>query len=213
MTEVDRAVAAIERVGFAIVERPEIDVRAEYDRAAAAAAPGDVARGRSCTRVSDFVNRGPAFDRFWLDPVLLAICARAFAAPWKLSTFHARTVAPGGGPQELHVDLARDGGPLALLGYVWMVDEFRADNGATRFVPRDRSDDDAVVATGRRGTLVVFDGAIRHGYGANRTREPRRSLQGAFVARAIAQGLDQRARLTPETAARLDARARYVLDA
>jgi ectoine hydroxylase-related dioxygenase (phytanoyl-CoA dioxygenase family) len=93
-----------------------------------------------------------------------------------------------------------------------MVDAFSDDNGATRFVPRGRCEHEAVIAAGSRGSLVVYDGGLLHGYGANRAQTPRRSLQGAFVRRDVRQGIDQRARLTPETAARLDARARYLLD-
>ena len=198
--------ARVRDVGFAVVARPKVDVRSAYDRAVAQADASDVSVKQS-TRVADFVNRGSGFDPFWLDPILLAICEHLFTQ-FKLSSFHARTVNPGAEAQELHVDIANEG---ELLGFIWMVDEFTDDNGATRLVPRGRSE--PVTALGPPGTLLVYDGGILHGYGANRTREPRRSLQGAFVRRDISQGVDQRARLKPETAARLDAHAKYLLDA
>jgi ectoine hydroxylase-related dioxygenase (phytanoyl-CoA dioxygenase family) len=203
--------ATLREVGFAVVARARVDVRVAYDRAVAEADASDVST-KECTRVHDFVNRGPAFDPFWLDPLLLATCTIVFARPFKLSSFHARAVNPGGGPQQLHVDLAGDDDVPTLVGFIWMVDEFSDDNGATRFVPRGRREHDAVVAAGPPGSLVVYDGGLLHGHGANRTRTPRRSLQGAFVQRHVRQGIDQRARLKPETAARLDARAKYLLD-
>jgi ectoine hydroxylase-related dioxygenase (phytanoyl-CoA dioxygenase family) len=208
----DEVVAAIDDAGFAIVPRPRpaFDLGVAYDAAVAAAADGDVHHGRSCMRVNDFVNRGPEFDAFWRDPLLLAVCERLFTRPFKLGTLHARTVRAGGEAQELHVDCARDDGGLTLLGFLWMIDGFRSDNGATRFVPRGQSGE--VLAIGAPGSLVVYDGSVRHGYSRNRSREPRRSLQGSFILRTLAQGVDMRSRLLPATAARLDARARYLLD-
>jgi hypothetical protein len=208
MRELDAVVSAMLASGFVVIQRPVVDLRAAYDRAVATADERDVSQ-KACTRVHDFVNRGAELD-LWRDPLLLAICERSFTRPYKLSSYHARAVNPGCGPQELHVDCERENGELALLGFVWMIDAFHEDNGATRFVPRGRSE--PVVATGAMGSLVAYDGSILHGYGVNRTREPRRSLQGAFVLRTLPQGLDQRARLRPDTAARLDARARYLLD-
>ena len=37
--------------------------------------------------------------------------------------------------QELHVDVHRDSADWPLVGFILMIDEFRSDNGATRFVP------------------------------------------------------------------------------
>jgi hypothetical protein len=205
--------AQLARDGFAVVVQPPCDVRDAYDAAVRAADPRDVGHSSS-TRVHDFVNRGEIFDRFWRDPRLLAIAEHAFDQPFKLSSFLSRTILPGAAAQPLHADLARDGDALALLGFVWMVDEFRADNGATRFVPgshRGRSAAE-VLALGPPGTLVVHDGAVQHGFSANRSTAPRRSLQGAFIRRTLPQGVDQRSRLRADTAARLDARARHLLD-
>jgi ectoine hydroxylase-related dioxygenase (phytanoyl-CoA dioxygenase family) len=194
----------IARAGFAVVPHEPCDVRDLYDRAVEAADPADRGHGASCTRVWDFVNRGCEFDRFWLDPLLLAVCELVLGGPLALSTFHARAVRPGGGPQSLHVD--RDHG---LVGFVWMVDEFTAANGATRFV--SRSGGGEAVAAGPRGSLVVYDGGVLHGYGANRTSEPRRSLQGAFVPRGERPGFDLRARVSSTTRDRLPQHARELL--
>jgi ectoine hydroxylase-related dioxygenase (phytanoyl-CoA dioxygenase family) len=77
-----------------------------------------------------------------------------------------------------------------------MVDEFRNDNGATRFVPgshhsetptnarkgNHRPDDESqVLACGAAGTVIVYLGSTWHGYSANRSTTPRRSIQGAYI--------------------------------
>src|SRR4030088_2997708 len=92
----DLAATAVREIGFAIVERQVTDARSAYDRPVAPADAADIS-AKACTRVNDFVNRGSEFDRFWLDPLLLATCERVFAQPFKLSSFHARAVNPGGG--------------------------------------------------------------------------------------------------------------------
>jgi hypothetical protein len=209
--QVDEVVDEIRRAGFAVVARASLDVRDVYDRAVADAELADVF-AKSSTRVADFVNRGSTFDSFWRDPQLLAICRAVFQCPFKLSSFQARAVNPGASAQPLHVDLASDGDRPMLLGFIWMVDDFTEQNGATRFVPRGCNENEVVVASGSRGSLVVYEGGILHGFGANRTQCSRRSLQGAFVVRHLRQGVDQRSRLRPETAARLDAEGRWLLD-
>jgi ectoine hydroxylase-related dioxygenase (phytanoyl-CoA dioxygenase family) len=46
-----------------------------------------------------------------------------------------RTLRPSLPAQNLHVDFERDGRGWTMVGFIFMVDEFRNDNGATRFVP------------------------------------------------------------------------------
>jgi ectoine hydroxylase-related dioxygenase (phytanoyl-CoA dioxygenase family) len=140
-----------------------------------------------------------------------------FGKPFKLSSFQSRTVNPGEAEQSLHLDYGWADGAARLVGFIWMVDDFQSDNGATRFVtgsqgiaecPTGAQD----LATGPAGSLVVYDGATWHGFSANRSAAPRRSLQGAFILRPLTQLLDQRSRLLPSTRARLDATALDLLD-
>ena len=116
------------------------------------------------------------------------------------------------------------GGPM--VGFILMVDEFRTDNGATRFVPgshqwptapaaslQDISADyeGQVVACGPAGSVIVYNGSVWHGPTANRGCEPRRSIQGAYIRRDSEPGINQAARLLPETRARIGHLEKYVL--
>lgn len=107
-----------------------------------------------------------------------------------------------------------------------MVDDFRPDNGATRFVPSSHrwprapgdsmtdvvaEHDRQVLARGSAGSLLVFNGSTWHGHTANESSEPRRSLQGAFIPRDGHAATDFAARMRPETRKRLGPLARYVL--
>ena len=202
-------------------------VAAAYDRAFAAATAPDLHTSRSGgnTRLSDFVTRGAEFDELYvLEPVLSA-CADSIGPHFKLSSFHGRTVHSGAAAQGLHVDVRPDEDAWPLLGFIVMVDAFRDDNGATRFVPgshhaepssaregNQRPDVDAhVLACGEPGSVIVYFGSTWHGYSANRSSSPRRSLQGAYIPSSATAAVQWRSRLSVETLGRLSPSARHVL--
>jgi hypothetical protein len=196
-----------------------------YDAAVASAVGDDVRTGSTTTRVTDFVNRGADFDELYVFPPLLEACCRVIGRPFKLSSLHARTLRPHSPAQDLHVDVLRGSADWPLVGFILTVDEFRPDNGATRFVPgshrwqgqpditSDRRADhpDQLLACGPAGSLLVFDGSAWHGHTANCSGGPRRSLQGAFIPRDGRAGTDFSARMRAETRARLGPLARYLL--
>jgi len=197
-----------------------------YDAAIATAAAEDIAVGRTNTRVSDFVNRGPEFDSLYLFGPLLAACIHVIGRPFKLSSLHARTLHAYTAAQGLHVDVPWQSSDWPLVGFIYMVDAFRPENGATRFVPgshrrsatpeailRDPEarHDKQVLACGSAGSLVVFNGSTWHGHSANASAQPRRSLQGAFIPREGNAATDFGARMHPETRARLTPLAGRVL--
>ena len=218
-------------VGFVVMPGPEIPggwarLSQAYDRAVLTADPSDVSI-RSSTRVHDFVNRGPEFDGLYLYRPVLAACCRIIGRPFKLSTLLARTLEPGAPAQPLHVDVKRGADGWPLVGFIVMVDEFDAENGATRFVPgshllpsepdewmEDATDayEEQVLACGPAGSIIIFNGSVWHGHTANRSRRPRRSLQGAFIPREAQASINQASRIRPETLQRIGDLAKYVLD-
>jgi ectoine hydroxylase-related dioxygenase (phytanoyl-CoA dioxygenase family) len=218
-------------VGFIVIPGPVAPDRmarlAEaYDSAVACAAAEDVSVGSSTTRVHDFVNRGPEFDELYVYGPVLEACCRVIGQPFKLSTMLARAVRPYSKAQDLHVDFKREGDGWPMVGFILMVDEFRTDNGATRFVPgshkwstiptdfpQDPSADyeGQVLACGPAGSVIVYNGSIWHGHTANRAGEPRRSIQGAYIRRDAEPGINQAARIRPETLGRIGPLAKYVL--
>ena len=195
------AASRLRERGFVVLPGPVPSDRVErladaYTAAVASAAVDTVKIGSTSTRVSDFVNRGREFDPLYIFPPLLEACCLVIGRPFKLSSFHARTVRPCTPAQDLHVDVRRDSADWPLLGFILMVDEFRPDNGATRFVP---------------GSLLIFNGSAWHGHAANTSSGPRRSIQGAFIPRDGRAGTDFAAGIQPETRARLGPLARQVL--
>ena len=218
-------------VGFVVISGPVASDRltqfAEaYDSAVVCARADDVSIGSSTTRVNDFVNRGPEFDGLYVYGPVLEACCRIIEQPFKLSTMHARTVRPYSQAQNLHVDFRHEADGWPMVGFIMMVDEFRTDNGATRFVPRshrwptiptdfpnDTSADyeGQVLACGPVGSVIIYNGSVWHGHTANRVGEPRRSIQGAFIRRDSEPAVNQAARIRPETLGRIGQLAKYVL--
>jgi len=217
------AIEGLERDGFVVLPGFVSAARAErlaraYDVAVESARPLDVRVGRTTTRVDDFVSRGPEFDDLYVFPPLLEAAHRIIGGPFKLSSLHARTLRPGAAVPELHVDVERESDAWPLVGFILMIDPFRSDNGATRFVPgshlwtRPPTEADAsVFACGAAGSLIVFNGSAWHGHSANTSAEPRRSIQGAFIPRTGQAAVDWGRRAPPETLNRLGDLARYVL--
>jgi hypothetical protein len=209
--------------GFAVLPGPVAaeDMNAfvvAYTAAMTSASHDDMRVGTTSTRVNDFVNRGVEFDGLYVFPPLLEACCRIIGRPFKLSSLLGRNLRPHTAAQELHVDVAHDSADWPLVGFILMIDEFRADNGATRFVPGSHrwstapEDDgvdvhadrvDQVLACGPAGSLLVFNGSTWHGHTANRSDAPRRSLQGAFIPCDGRAATDFAGRMSAATRARL----------
>jgi hypothetical protein len=199
---------------------------AAYTESVESATRDDIRVGSTSTRVSDFVNRGAVFDNLYVFPPLLKACCQVIGGPFKLSSLQARSLRPGAQAQELHVDVPRDSADWPLLGFILMVDDFRPDNGTTRFVPGSHrwsgtpedtmvdvraAHEAEVLACGAAGSLLVFNGSTWHGHTANTSSGPRRSIQGAFIPREGRAATDFAARMQPETRARLSSLAHTVL--
>ncbi|HEY8223786.1 MAG TPA: phytanoyl-CoA dioxygenase family protein [Pyrinomonadaceae bacterium] len=193
----ERSLQELFDIGFVII-RDVIagdrltELRDAYDSVVSTANPPDLSIGRTTTRVSNLLKRSERFNGLSTHHPILAACSRVIGQPVKLSTLHARTVHPHANAQSLHVDFKADSNGWPMLGFIFMVDDFRTDNGATRFVPGSHElssepsgsaadNNTAVIACGSAGSLILYNGSVWHGHTANLTSEPRRSIQGAYI--------------------------------
>jgi hypothetical protein len=217
-------------LGFLIVPGPKLvggipQLSKAYDQAVAAADPADVGIGSS-TRVRAFVNGGPEFDRIYVHPPLLAACCEIIGGPFKLSGMRARTLEPGAPMEALHADVKHRADGWPIVGFIWMIDTFVPENGATRFVPRSHLDardprevlesamaphSKQILACGPAGSLIIFNGSVWHSHTSNTSSGRRRSVQGHFIPRDAQASTDHRARLHQETFQRIHDLAKYIL--
>jgi ectoine hydroxylase-related dioxygenase (phytanoyl-CoA dioxygenase family) len=113
-----------------------------------------------------------------------------------------------------------------MLGLIVMVDEFCADNGATRFIPGSHRRIDPpgavlpnpaaphpeeIVACGPAGSVILFDTSTWHGHTGNLSLRLRRSLQATFIPQTGRPATDFGARMPPERRATLSEAARELL--
>jgi Phytanoyl-CoA dioxygenase (PhyH) len=209
--------------GFVIIPGPVpkaklAELANSYDQAVLQADPDDISVGGSTTRVSDFVNRYAEFDDLYVHLPVLEACYRVIEQPFKLSTMHARTLRPRTAAQRLHVDFPSDAEGWPMVGFIFAIDEFRPNNGATCFAPGSQGAETLpaasnllVPACGPAGSVIVFNGSVWHGHGANETDEPRRSIQGAYIRRTERSGVNLPARMRAETLDRIGSLAKYLL--
>lgn len=179
-------------------------------------------------RLADLVNKDPVFDACFTDPRLLA-CVAHVLGEFKLSSLNFRAALPGQGLQALHAEggPVTDPGGYQVCNSIWLLDDFTADNGATRVVPGShrsgRAPADAmpdvraahpgqVLLLAPAGTVVVFNSHLWHGGTVNRSPAPRRALHSYFTRRGNAQQLNQRKYVRQETLSRLSPAARFILD-
>jgi Phytanoyl-CoA dioxygenase (PhyH) len=191
---------SVRESGFAVLERrldnaALVRTHRSHLEALAAADPRDTARSASGRNTRTYL---PAHHRdldwLYLDPALLSIAAHVLQGPFKLSAFLSRTVHPGANAQTLHADMARERDVPAMLGFIYMLDDFRSDNGATRFVPgshRGLPGLQEVVVAAPAGSLLVYDGAVLYGFSDHKSERDRGSIQGAFVLRSTPAVVDR----------------------
>ncbi len=158
------------------------------EQAAAEAAAGlsFVDGGGANQRVWNLVSKGQVFRDLLSHEIVTTLARHVLEGDYALSSHTANIAGPGGEAMVLHSDqgYAPRNVPLALaVNFLWMVGDFTEENGATRVAPGSHrimreptaADVEATLpGTGPAGTVLVFDGRIWHGTGANTTADQRR---------------------------------------
>lgn len=180
-------------------------------------------------RLADLVNKDAMFELCFTHPRVLAAVAHVLQGDLKLSSLNARAALPGQGLQALHADWsgAVEPGAYQVCNSIWLLDDFTAENGATRVVPgsqrsgttpQQAMDDprqahpDEKLLLAPAGTVVVFNSHTWHGGTLNRSDHRRRAMHCYFARRHHPQQLDQKAYIRPATYDRLSEAARVILD-
>jgi ectoine hydroxylase-related dioxygenase (phytanoyl-CoA dioxygenase family) len=160
--------------------------RADLDRVLEATPTGRNAfEGFGTQRVYALFAKTRTFDRAATHPLLLEVLDHVLKH-YQLSAPVGIRIGPGERAQVLHRDDAiyplPQPGPPVVVNTMWPLDEFTADNGATRLVPgshrwepgrRPGAGDPVLTAAMSPGSVMFYLGSLWHGGGANRTGAPR----------------------------------------
>ena len=177
-------------------------------------------------RLANLVDKGAIFAEVVSMSKILECVEHVIGPSYKLSSLNARSTNPNSEEsQPWHADSAAiaDERGYWVCNSIWMLDDFTAENGATRMIPRSHtwrrlpepgdtiSRPDEELVTGTAGTVVIMNTHMWHGGTANRTGRCRRALHGFYTRGDKPQQQYQKALLRPETVAALTPLQRRVL--
>jgi ectoine hydroxylase-related dioxygenase (phytanoyl-CoA dioxygenase family) len=188
------------RDGYVILERAIDRIAIEELCAALAPFEADRPMGRNAfeglrsQRVYSLAGKGEPFLRLAEHPDVLSLLDRVLLPNYLLSTAQSIRLHPGEAAQSWHTDDAfylaprPHARPLAIT-VVWAIEDFTADNGATELIPGshrwgtehpDTESFAAVAAVMPAGSALVFDAALFHRGGANRTSRTRLAISPQY---------------------------------
>ena len=203
-TELSAHLERMKRDGYTIVERviDEQTVAALRDdvfrleRALAVQPAPNVFEGRSTLRIYNLLARGAIYHPIPVHERVLPIVEGVLDQGCLVSSLSSIDIGPGEAAQPLHADDQLIPLPKPHVSIIcntmWALTDFTEANGATRLVPgshrADRSPQPfgepapTIAAEMPAGSVLVFDGSLWHGGGANRTSERRLGIAMNYCA-------------------------------
>jgi ectoine hydroxylase-related dioxygenase (phytanoyl-CoA dioxygenase family) len=212
-------IARIRAQGYAIVENaiePElIDAlslaleRLEHELGARPA--GNAFEGGRTVRIYNLLARGRPFEQAPVHDSVLPIVEGVLDAGCLISSLSSIAIEPGEVAQPIHADdmvipLEKPHAPI-VCNSMWALTDFTAANGATRLVPGSHRRPDpeyggryeTIAAEMPKGSVLIWDGALWHGGGANTTDRRRVGLAMNYCAGFIRQQENQQLGVPPQT--------------
>jgi ectoine hydroxylase-related dioxygenase (phytanoyl-CoA dioxygenase family) len=180
-------------------------------------------------RLANLVDKGEVFRRAIVLPPVLEYVRHVLGPDIKLSSLNARSADPQSElGQPLHVDMAAlpDERGFWVCNTIWVLDDFTAENGATRMIPGSHTwgtrpqdvleDPQAphpaeVLLVTPAGSLAVMNAHLWHGGTANRSDAPRLAMHAFYCRRDKPQQQYQKQLLRPEVQASLTPELRDIL--
>ncbi|HUB54284.1 MAG TPA: phytanoyl-CoA dioxygenase family protein [Mycobacterium sp.] len=168
--------------------------------------------GNRTRRVHNILAKTRAVDPLVAHPAVLELLRGTLIQP-QVSIVNAIEIHPGETAQFLHQDdvifpIARPHPPL-IVNTMWALNEFTAENGATRLVPHSQDatelDENPLTVTAEMepGSVLVWNGGLFHGGGANHAQRPRLGLNVNYNCPWLRQQENQYLAIPREVAASL----------
>jgi ectoine hydroxylase-related dioxygenase (phytanoyl-CoA dioxygenase family) len=165
---------------------------------------GNGFEGRATTRVYNLLALGELYEQIPVHPMVLELMHHVLGDGCLVSSLSAITIHPGETAQPIHADDQVIPIPkphtAVTANSMWALTDFTEANGATRIIPGSHLEPSSPVygqhydsrcAEMPRGSILVWDGGLWHGGGANVTDTSRRGLAMNYCAGYIRQQENQ----------------------
>jgi ectoine hydroxylase-related dioxygenase (phytanoyl-CoA dioxygenase family) len=210
--DIDSHVERIRRDGYTIVENavdPALLLALRQDlerieREAGIVPAENPFEGQKTVRIYNLLARGKVYEAVPENPQVLPIVERVLDRGCLVSSLSSIAIDAGESAQVIHADdqlipLPRPHVPI-VCNTMWALTDFTPENGATRLVPRshlsERAPDigeevETVAAVMLRGSVLVYNGSLWHGGGANSTATRRIGVAMNYCAGWVRQQENQ----------------------
>ncbi|WP_394843804.1 phytanoyl-CoA dioxygenase family protein [Pendulispora brunnea] len=222
MNDIAEHLARMDRDGYTIVENA-IDLSLvdalladleRLERELDAQPAQNLFEGTRTVRIYNLLARGKLYELIPVHENVLPIVEGVLDRGCLVSSLSSIAIGPDESAQPIHCDdqlipLGKPHSPI-ICNSMWALTDFTEENGATRVIPgshkRDRSPelgtvyDDSIAAEMKRGSVLVFNGSLWHGGGANRTKSRRVGIAMNYCAGYIRQQENQQLGIPLEVA-------------
>jgi ectoine hydroxylase-related dioxygenase (phytanoyl-CoA dioxygenase family) len=166
--------------------------------------------GRRTVRIYNLLAHGAVFARVPTHASVLPIVEGVLDAGCLISSLSSISIDPGEIAQPIHADdmvipLDKPHRPI-VCNSMWALSDFTEANGATRLVPASHLKPnpdyggayETIAAQMHKGSVLIWDGSLWHGGGANTSGERRTGVAMNYCAGFIRQQENQQLGLAPE---------------
>jgi len=166
--------------------------------------------GHRTVRIYNLLACGAPFDQVPVHESVLPIVEGVLDSGCLISSLSSIAIDPGETAQPIHADdmvipLEKPHRTI-VCNSMWALTDFTEANGATRLVPQSHKKPspeyggkyDTIAAEMPEGSVLIWDGALWHGGGANRTDKRRTGIAMNYCAGFIRQQENQQLGIPPE---------------
>lgn len=180
--------------------------------------------GARTVRIYNLLIYGKLYERIPVHPNVLPIVEQVLDPGCLVSSLSSIAICADETPQPIHADdqlipIPKPHVPI-VCNTMWALTDFTEENGATRIIPgthlADHSPEyfkhyDSIPAVMPKGSVMVYNGSLWHGGGANRTNQRRIGVAMNYCAGYIRQQENQQLGIPREIAAQFSPRLQELI--